>query len=324
MNYLKFLEINKLKIENLINISINHLNEKEYTFLYGYKAFIPNSGLMFYLDFTLKNNTKLIKRISLFRPLGQFNLIKNDIYNSSHFIKKINLLFSLKEDFSKTMVKFLCTEIIKVSELIDSVNFLLIKKSDKLNFNSNLSLNKIKTRYEQFTIKKRNLYFDDDYVQLVTIRYFSKILLKNSIIFYLPTNARFGRNLLKRVILNTIMERQVFFPVAFNYYPFSNNDILKNNVNQANGYFDHYSNQIVSFYNLDFIKNDDSTSSSIFDLFKKSNLKILKVSDNDLKCKWKEYNYCHYLSLNASFKCMKQRQISFGDELTFLNYILKN
>lgn len=300
------------------------MNETEYVFLCGYKSFLPNSGIMFYLDFSLKNNTNLIKRITLFRPLGQFNIIKNGIYNSTYFKKKINLLFSIREDFSKTMAKDLYSEINKVSELIDSVNFLMIKKLDKFKFEINLNFKQIKTRFEKITIKESNLYFDDDFIQLITIRYFSKILLKNFLIFYLPTNARFGKNLLKRVILNTLMEKQVFFPVAYNYYPFLNNNKLKTEINQVNGHFDHISNQIVSFYNLDFIKYDDGNSSSIFELFKKSNLKIFKVADNDLIFKWKEYNSCQYLSLNASLKCMRQRQASFGDELTFLNYILKN
>lgn len=285
--------------------------------------FDPKSGLIYHLDFGLKKNSKMIKRVTLIRPIGLAKLLSNNIYDSSYFSKKINLLFSFREDFNPILIEDLYREIKKVSEFIDSVNILLVKKSQNFSQNFKINLKKNKVKLNEIRISKSSLFYNDEYVQLVTIRKFSKILHRNSLVFYMPLNVIFGKNILRRVLLNTMMGKQVFFPIAFNYYSFADGKFL-NQINQDSGYFDQNNNQIVSFYNTDFIDNYDKKLNSVYELFKKSNLKIFKVVDNDLKCKWKPHNNCHLLSLNDSIKCMRQKQLSFADELTFFNFIQKN
>lgn len=303
-------------------MSIEYINESEYTFLNGYKSYIQNSGLVYHLDFNSKNNSKITKRVSLFRPLGLLSILRNDVYNSTHFRKKINLLFALRENFNPSLLARLCKQINSLVGFVESVNFLVLKNSQIFELKQKIFIKRAKLTINEITLKDLSLYYNDDYIQLLTIKHFSKLFSDKSLMLYLPVNARFGESILKRVVLNTIFEKQVFFPIAFYYYPFANetSSLL---INQENGYFNHISKEVVSFYNLDFIKVDDGKAGSVYDLFKISNLQILHVADNDLKCSWRLFENCHLLNLNDSHKCQQQRQQSFGNDLAFFNSLLK-
>ncbi|RNA27651.1 hypothetical protein BpHYR1_048970 [Brachionus plicatilis] len=258
--------------------------------------------------------------VILFKPLDSPQIVSIDAFKQTSILKKINLIFSIRDNSAQASIQTLCLMISQFSKYIKSANFLIINYSNSNIRVPKLKIKGVKNKIDKIRLMDANLYFNDDYVQLETIRHFSKKISKNSLIVYMPSNVKFGQDALKRLVINAKIKKQVFFPIAYNFYPYSAKKSLLND----NGYFDGESKDIVSFYNLDFIKFDNKKIRSTFELFNKSNVEILNVADSDLNLEWTIYKGCHFLNSNDSYKCINRRLNSFGNHLNFLSFLFKN
>lgn len=273
-----FEEFEKLEVEKSIEKSKKYFNQSEYKFLNGYKSFIPGIGLIYELIFNSKD-TKTIQSFILTRQLGSYQIKLHETFNTASFFKKINILISIRENFQNFSLINFYKYIAGLSEFIESVNILFIYYS---NFNQSiphLNIQGIKFRISSLMINEQKLFHNENFVMLNTLRYFSKTVSKNALLVFMPTNVKFGKEALRKFVIFTKIEKTVYYPIT--------NRIMSSKIDCDLKFDECFLNfkrkDIFSFFNLDFIQNDNEKIQSPYELFAKSKLTILKVADKDLK-----------------------------------------
>lgn len=122
----------------------------------------------------------------------------------------------------------------------------------------------------------------------------------DALMFFTDVDVAFTKDFLRRMRLNTIRGRRVYFPVVFSQYALSKgrrsiadvNDFAKFNYDSESGYFRHFGYGLVGLYRSDFdavggfdlnIRGWGMEDVELFDKFvKKSNLTILRAPEPDL------------------------------------------
>ncbi|CAF0759135.1 unnamed protein product [Brachionus calyciflorus] len=319
------------------NETINELNEfkknyKNVKFLYGYRAFIPNTCQVYILFVKLNEiSTKKeeIKKIYMFKPLGLPKILHYRFDSISDKItKKINVLVAFNEDNFESDSMNRIQNFIKFKKYFETISILFIKKSNNSVFNLENFIDKIglKVYLKEIIIKDLSLYYSQDYLQLTTINIFSSNFKQNSLILYLASCSKFSSIFLENVLVNTVQNEQVYFPISFSKYLFSlkYDPNYKNeySIRLENGYFNHFSKEFVSFYYSDYLRaNNYSKEGSLFSKFLNSSIQVLSAPDKDLLCGWRNFKHCDLVAKNESKKCLEQKTHSIGTIYNLYNVL---
>lgn len=328
------------EINECINLAIKRIGEeKSIDFVFkelinGYRDMNPFRGTTYILDLLLINkNTQeeLFKRFTLMRPLGEFEIKRININLKRG--TKINLIICFSRENTKVDIDnfinsfnnnvgnlfskyfkyiYICFFNNNQNEQKNEIFVHLKKKIDELTNSFN---------YEIKEIVLDEFYFSFDYRQLISIDSFKDKISDNDIILTVPSCAIISIDFLNRVMLNTIKNQQVFFPIAFHGYNYSlirGNVITQLKFDNFHGYLNQYSYEYASFYKSDFnniISNKNNYN--LFELFNKTtNLNIFRAVDKTL-CRWKPIDCNHKMySDQEEIRCYKQRVFGTGTKLS--------
>lgn len=177
---------------------------------------------------------------------------------------------------------------------------------------------------------------------LSVIEAISRKLSNESLILYVDNCVELQGEFLNRVRLNTVLNTQVFFPIPFDSYmpqlAYSSKPYpIDIEINKYNGYFNRFSYQFSSFYNLDFIKARANylkefelnkityrAGLDLYELFStKSRLHLLRATDQALKCRWSN-NYLNMDKKSLNDEYFKSKLNTIGTKAQLAMHLMKN
>ncbi|CAD5111090.1 DgyrCDS438 [Dimorphilus gyrociliatus] len=326
--------VDKDDVDEVIDHSIRKLKETYSRLKYkglenGYRRFDPARGMEYLLDikvFNEEDNEEDLKRVQLLRPLSVVELVPMAYVTEE---AKVYLILPVTASDREAVVQFLdyysraCLDTNDNSNLI--IVFIYKESSDENHF---AILKSMMTYYESkytkgarmtwTSLEKAKLQPGQDGFDLMLIDSMTSTLPSNALIMLCSVGMELSSELLNRVRMNTIVNQQVFFPIAFYEYkpnliyesrPYPTHiEILKNV-----GHFDESAFEHSSFYAADYQAARSASPKSVksttdlFELFVKyggEKLHVFRAVEPSLRQHWKE------------LKCENRRQTKRGQNDT--------
>lgn len=326
--------VDKEDVDEVIEHSVKKLKETYPKLKYkglenGYRRFDPARGMEYLLDIKVVNpddNEEDLKRVQLLRPLSVVELVPMAYVTEA---AKVYLVLPVTAADREAVVQFLdyyaraCLDTNDNSNLI--IVFIYKESSDENHF---AILKSMMTYYESkytkgarmtwTSLEKAKLQPGQDGFDLMLVDSMTSTLPSNALIMLCSVGMELSSELLNRVRMNTIVNQQVFFPIAFYEYkpnliyesrPFPTHiDILKNV-----GHFDESAFDHSSFYAADYqaartaAPKDATSTADLFELFVKygdEKLHVFRAVEPSLRQHWKE------------LKCENRRQTKRGQNDT--------
>lgn len=366
----------------MIKFSIASLNNKagsvQYQFkrlLNGYKQFDPTRGSAYVLDLLLFDSTfnvNVHKRLNLMRPLGHVEIIPMPYVTES---QKINLVvtFSVDTD-AQNIVRFFSNYekfVLQVKEIANKMSLYVVyaitnnamfrDREFKMYVTVGEQIKELTKKYSSLIkttsrifeinvqLEKLSLLYSEGYRQVSVLEQISQNVTIDGLILMVSPCAEMKLEFFNRVRLNTIKNKQVFFPIPFSQYmpniiyPANATDVEEVEINKNYGHFNTYSYEFFSFYNSDYqftranyARTLNLTTNKInmadyvndaYDLFMtNANLYVLRATDQALKCRWSLNENCYYekKTQDERERCLKQLETGLGTKAQLAMHLMKN
>jgi len=287
--------IDKLDVQNIIQIAISRLNEKyspqglvieKKKLINGYRRFDPQRGMEYILDLLLnivieeeKKEIELSHRVDLLRPLSEVEIIPMPYVTES---AKVNIILPITahdrpyfeaflDSYAKVCLNAGENAGLSVVFIYDPDNAAKIKSNDLFVEQKDL-LQQYETRY-------RNDKGDAKLIPWISIKtevpsqlkimdIISKKFTDDTLFFLASVASNMNSNFLNRCRMNTIQGWQSFFPIPFSQYNpdivFKKSPVPENiEVKPTTGRFDIYSFDEVCIYKSDYTTAKSNLAASV-------------------------------------------------------------
>lgn len=282
--------------------------------LYGYRRVDPLHGadyvfdlLLLYKKFKGRRVTVPVRRHAyLQQSFGRLQLIEDDALgfledganstsrNNKQFVHIILPLSGRSSTFQRFVDLFEKT-CLKTGELVKLYIVLFSSNNATDDQLIRESIRRLQSVYER-TQDLRLFELNGEFSRGAALSFGASQCPSDALMFFTDVDVAFTRDFLRRVRLNTIRGRSIYFPVVFSQYASSKlksvTDFSQFNYDSENGYFRHFGYGLVGLYRSDFdavggfdlnIRGWGMEDVELFDKFvKRSNLSIFRAPDPDL------------------------------------------
>lgn len=312
----KISHVDERDLDDIKNVTLENLNKKYHSryqikkLVNGYRRFDSTRGMEYILDLLLldrrKKGMECMKRVHLLRPLGDIQLVP--VINEN-VTATIYIIVPLKPEdvgfFDMFIVKY-AVSCLQRKEDIKMIVVFLNGNSSQSQKHPKDPFRRPKTMISDYTMKYKqkgkltwkvlpNVFSETEIIDSLQSEFTT-----DALIFMTTVNMEMSvddtNQFLERVRINTIKQKQVFFPIGFQQYrpnliyekrPFPSNV----RIGQKLGFWNTRSVEHASFYLSDYIaarKVLTSKPINIFSMFvANKKLHVFRAIEPNLKLQWR-------------------------------------
>lgn len=312
----KISHVDERDLDDIKNVSLENLNKKYHSryqikkLVNGYRRFDSTRGMEYILDLLLldrrKTGMELMKRVHLLRPLGDIQLVPVTNENAT---ARINIIVPLKPeevDFFDTFIVTYAISCLQRKEDIKMIVAFLNGNSSQSQKYQKDPFSRPKTMIRDYTIKYNqkgklmwkvlpNVFSDTELMDSLQSEFTT-----DALIFMTTVNMEMSvedtNQFLDRIRINTIKQKQVFFPIGFQQFrpnliyerkPFPTNV----RIGQKLGFWNTRSVEHASFYLSDYKAARKVLTSKPFNIFSmfvtNKKLHVFRAIEPNLRLKWR-------------------------------------
>ncbi|XP_076333600.1 chondroitin sulfate synthase 1-like [Tachypleus tridentatus] len=209
----------------------------------------------------------------------------------------------------------------------------LFSMSDGDSVDAKTALQGLQMRYPKYSL--RILESSGSFSRAMALEIGAKLFPSDALLFFIDVDMMFDRNVLKRVRLNTVQGKQVYFPIVFSQYSpqFVPKGSKPNFIHDETGYWRQFGYGIVSLYNSDLyaVGGLDTTihgwGKEDVDLYTKvvhSNISVFRAADPGLIHIFHDIKCDSQLEVTQFQMCIGSKLSSLGSQESLAQKIFNN